>query len=197
MDIQKKINAGLVFFDGGTGTMLQEWGLKPGELPELWNLTHPEKIIAPLHKAYLDAGCDVIKTNTFGANRLKFHGRGRRARRWRRSSPPPSAVQNGTARRYGNRQGDVRSRSDMRPTGKLLQTAGAIWRFEDAVALFAEVVSCARRSDAARIAFSSKPWDDSYETKAAVSRRRKETVGPCPSLQPTRTIVKRKADDRR
>lgn len=64
MTIQEKIQAGLVFFDGGTGTMLQEAGLAPGELPECWNLTHPE-VIQNLHRAYLAAGCNIIKTNTF------------------------------------------------------------------------------------------------------------------------------------
>ena len=62
-----------LFFDGGTGTILQEKGLKGGELPERWNLTRPEDII-DLHCGYLQAGCDIFNTNTFGANALKFPG---------------------------------------------------------------------------------------------------------------------------
>ena len=64
-----------LFFDGGTGTILQEKGLKGGELPERWNLSRPEDII-DLHCGYLKAGCDIFNTNTFGANALKFPGPG-------------------------------------------------------------------------------------------------------------------------
>ena len=60
-----------LFFDGGTGTLLQARGLKGGELPETWNLRRPEDIVE-IHKGYLQAGCDVFNTNTFGANRLKY-----------------------------------------------------------------------------------------------------------------------------
>ena len=60
-----------VFFDGGTGTLLQSMGLSPGELPEGWNLAYPERITA-LHRAYFEAGCHIVKTNTFGVNREKF-----------------------------------------------------------------------------------------------------------------------------
>ena len=62
-----------LFFDGAMGTMLQAAGLKPGELPELWNFTHADEV-EKIHAAYLNAGADIIKTNTFGANRLKFAG---------------------------------------------------------------------------------------------------------------------------
>ena len=53
------------------GTLLQEKGLQPGELPELWNITHSD-IITDIHKAYYASGCNIVTTNTFGANRLKF-----------------------------------------------------------------------------------------------------------------------------
>ena len=61
-----------MFFDGAMGTMLQKNGLKTGELPENMNLTHPE-VLLKIHKEYWDAGCNVITTNTFGANSLKFN----------------------------------------------------------------------------------------------------------------------------
>ena len=61
-----------LFFDGGTGSILQAKGLAQGELPETWNLLHPE-ILIQLHRDYLEAGADIINTNTFGANGLKFH----------------------------------------------------------------------------------------------------------------------------
>ena len=60
------------FSTGGMGTLLQERGLAPGELPETWNMTRPE-VITEIHRAYIEAGSDIILTNTFGANALKFH----------------------------------------------------------------------------------------------------------------------------
>ena len=53
------------------GTLLQARGLRAGEMPERWNLSHAEEIVA-IHKAYFDAGSNVVNTNTFGANCLKF-----------------------------------------------------------------------------------------------------------------------------
>ena len=71
MSILNKLGKELLFFEGGMGTSLQKRGLKPGELPEVWNLTHPD-VICDIHLAYLNAGCNIIKLNTFGANPLKF-----------------------------------------------------------------------------------------------------------------------------
>ena len=65
----------MIFFDGGMGTMLQSAGLKAGELPELLNLRQPE-IITDIHRQYYDAGCHVVTTNTFGANRGKMEAAG-------------------------------------------------------------------------------------------------------------------------
>ena len=67
MKFQEALYTKRLFFDGAMGTMLQEAGLKPGELPETWNLLHPEKVQA-IHRAYVRAGVDILKTNTFGAN---------------------------------------------------------------------------------------------------------------------------------
>ena len=70
--IQDVLGREILFFDGGTGSLLQAQGLIPGELPETWNITHREEIVA-LHYNYFRAGANIIKTNTFGANALKFH----------------------------------------------------------------------------------------------------------------------------
>jgi 5-methyltetrahydrofolate--homocysteine methyltransferase len=61
----------LVIGDGAMGTMLQRAGLTDGSAPELWNLTHPDKV-GEVHQAYLDAGSDFITTNSFGGNRLRL-----------------------------------------------------------------------------------------------------------------------------
>ena len=70
-DIRDIIKKERLFFDGGTGTVLQSMGLPPGQSPELWNISHPERI-TELHRSYLDAGANILKTNTFGVNRDKF-----------------------------------------------------------------------------------------------------------------------------
>ena len=62
-----------LIWDGGTGSILQARGLKPGELPERWNLTHPKEI-QQLACEYYSAGADIVNTNTFGLNALKFPG---------------------------------------------------------------------------------------------------------------------------
>ena len=58
----------ILLFDGAMGTMLQRRGLKLGAVPEALNLTAPEEITA-IHKEYLEAGADVVLSNTFGAHR--------------------------------------------------------------------------------------------------------------------------------
>ena len=75
MTLLDKIREGFVFFDGGYGTILQEKGLKAGELPETYNVLHPELIIN-IHYEYLKAGSQILKTNTFGCNSLKFEQEG-------------------------------------------------------------------------------------------------------------------------
>jgi len=67
--------SGLYILDGGWGTQLQLRGLPVGEHPDFWNLSHPDKVLE-VAEAYIQAGCDIILTNTFGANRflLTRHG---------------------------------------------------------------------------------------------------------------------------
>ena len=60
MAILEELREKILLFDGGTGSLLQEAGLKPGELPETWNISHPD-IVVKLHSDYLEAGCDIIK----------------------------------------------------------------------------------------------------------------------------------------
>ena len=71
MNFKEFLKNNKVYLDGGMGTLLQEKGLKPGEYPERWNITHPD-IITQIHKDYFDAGSNVVCPNTFGANSLKF-----------------------------------------------------------------------------------------------------------------------------
>ena len=71
MDIRDELKQRRIFFDGGMGSMLQERGLLPGELPETWNLSHPEAV-KEIHLEYLRAGAAVVTANTFGANGFKY-----------------------------------------------------------------------------------------------------------------------------
>ncbi len=160
MNILERIKKQKVYFDGGTGSVLQEMGLKPGELPELWNINRPDDIVA-LHRSYLDAGANIINTNTFGANSLKYTGK---------DGMPDvaqvvkAAVEN--ARRAIKESGrdDAYVALDMGPCGKMLEPLGD-YRFEDTVALFAQVVKAGK--DGADL-INIETMNDSYETKAAV-----------------------------
>ena len=71
MSVLEKLGKERLFCDGGSGSMLQAWGLRPGELPETWNLTRPDEI-AELSRMYFAAGADIVNANTFGANALKY-----------------------------------------------------------------------------------------------------------------------------
>jgi len=74
-DFLKKLKNEVLVCDGAMGTMLQDNGLPPGECPEMWNITH-KKVVQSIHKAYLDAGCNIILTNTFGGNFFKLRKMG-------------------------------------------------------------------------------------------------------------------------
>lgn len=70
--IQQLLQASMIpVCDGAWGTFLYQLGLQPGECPEEWNLTHPDKVLA-IASAYIEAGADIIETNSFGGSRLKL-----------------------------------------------------------------------------------------------------------------------------
>ena len=161
MDIREVLGKRRLFLDGGTGASLQKMGLKAGERPETWNLLHPERIEA-LHRAYLDAGADVIYTNTFGANRLKYPEGGEFAL----EDIVKSAVDIAKRAQIAcGREGDSWVALDIGPSGKLLKPLGDL-DFEDAVSLFAEVVRCGAAAGADLVVVET--MGDSYELKAAV-----------------------------
>ena len=115
-----------IYFDGGMGSLLQARGLKPGELPETWNLSRPE-IITEIHREYLDAGSDVVTTNTFGANHFKFKAEDG----YSVKEIVTAAVRN--AKNAIAAAGHGYAALDMGPTGKLLKPYGDL-EFEDAYA---------------------------------------------------------------
>jgi 5-methyltetrahydrofolate--homocysteine methyltransferase len=69
--LEKIKTKGILVSDGAWGTLLQERGLQPGQCPESWNLDYPEKVME-VAKAYVEAGSDLIETNSFGGSRFKL-----------------------------------------------------------------------------------------------------------------------------
>lgn len=79
MDWLKALSDGMLLVsDGAMGTMLQQKGLPPGECPEAWNLLYPDIVMA-IHRAYVQAGAQLLTTNTFGGNRLRLAAYGQEA----------------------------------------------------------------------------------------------------------------------
>ncbi|MCR4631373.1 MAG: homocysteine S-methyltransferase family protein [Treponema sp.] len=159
-----------LFFDGGTGTVLQGMGLKPGELPETWNLKHPDRIVQ-LHYNYFAAGSNIVNTNTFGAFITKFPLELERM--------IAAAIENANAAREKvlaeNPDGNYYIAFDIGSCGKLLKPMGDL-DFEDCVNLFKKTFRTAFP-----FALESAPcgqgkincvmietMNDGYESKAAV-----------------------------
>ena len=158
MNFREFLKNNMVYLDGGMGTLLQANGLKPGEYPERWNISHPE-VITQIHKAYYDAGSNVVCTNTFGANVLKF---------------APEELEEIIKAAFANAKAAQEQSSsaaekfialDLGPSGKLLKPLGDL-DFEDAVAVFAETVKLGVKYGADLILIET--MNDSYETKAAL-----------------------------
>ncbi|MBQ3081336.1 MAG: homocysteine S-methyltransferase family protein [Clostridia bacterium] len=158
MKITEYIKNNVLILDGGMGTLLQGMGLTAGELPERWNISHPESIV-DIHRRYYDAGSNVVNTNTFGASILKF-------------SPCEleeivrSAINN--ARKAMEQSKSKKEKwvaLDIGPTGRMLAPYGDL-DFEDAVKVFAETVRLGVKYGADLIFIET--MNDSYETKAAL-----------------------------
>lgn len=132
------------YFDGGMGSMLN---LRPGELPEKLNISDPDRVYR-VHKAYADAGADIITANTFGANRLKYDN-------------CDELVKAGVAlaKKTGKKVA-----LDLGPTGKLLKPMGDL-DFDECVSIYADVVN-AGKDDADIVLIET--MGDTYEIKAAM-----------------------------
>ena len=148
----------LLILDGGMGTLLQKIGLLPGELPERWNLTRPDVIIE-IHRAYYNAGSNVVNTNTFGANILKFS-------KEELEDIIRAAIEN-AKKAASESSGDQPKwvALDIGPTGRMLRPYGD-FDFEDCVAAFSETVKLGVKYGADLIMIET--MSDSYETKAAL-----------------------------
>ncbi len=158
MNFREYLKDNIVYLDGGMGTLLQKSGLKPGEHPEKWNITHKDVII-DIQRRYFDAGSNVVCSNTFGANSLKFSDT-------ELEEIIKAALNNAKiAKETSNCKKEKFIALDIGPTGKLLKPLGEL-DFEDAVSVFAKTVKFGVKYGADLIVIET--MNDSYETKAAL-----------------------------
>lgn len=158
---------GTLTADGATGTMLQQAGLPAGSAPERWNLENPDAIRA-LHQGYIDAGADMVLTNTFGGSRVKLEreGLGSKAGEINRAAAL-------LAREVAGEDHFVLG--DIGPTGQLIEPLGPL-SYVDAVDTFAEQAAglAAGGVDAILI----ETMSDLNEAKAAVEGVKRATTLP-------------------
>ena len=168
MNVTERWKKELLFFDGAMGTMLQKQGLKAGELPELWNITR-EEVIVDIHKQYLEAGCNILKANTFGVNPFKTEGTG-----YTCEELAGQGIK--LAKRAIKETGkDAYVALDIGSLGKLLEPLGDL-PFEDAYAAFVPV--CAAGEQAGADLCLIETMNDTYEIKAAVLAAKEHTSLP-------------------
>lgn len=155
--LRDRLGKELLFFDGAMGTQLQEAGLKAGEIPEEYNIEHPE-IIIDIHKRYLSAGADFITTNTFGCNPLKMQ-----ESQYCYCDLLKAAIQNAKkARDEVNKNAYVVL--DIGPIGQLLEPLGTL-TFDEAYEMIASEVLLAKDDvDAVLL----ETMTDLYEIKAGI-----------------------------
>lgn len=154
MDFREILKNRFVILDGAMGTMLQQEDLRAGELPESYNIEKPE-IVYGIHKKYIEAGADIILTNTAGANELKLD-----------SSPftVKQAIEAGVkiARQAA---GEKLVALDIGPIGQMLEPLGTL-SFERAYEIFKRQVEIGSSAGADIILFET--ISDIYEMKAGV-----------------------------
>ena len=153
MTILERLRKERIYMDGGTGTMLQAAGLPGSKAPEDWNLENPSEI-TKLHRSYLEAGCTVISSNTFGVNSLKYDN-------YEELIRAAFACAREALKDYPDRYVAY----DVGPTGKLLEPLGDLG-FEDAVSIYKDGMRVA--ADCGADCILIETMNDSYETKAAV-----------------------------
>lgn len=158
MSLREALKAGPFLLDGGMGSLLQAEGLRPGEAPERWNLSHPEKITA-IHRAYYEAGSQLVLANTFGVHPLRYS-----------REECAAMIRVGIACVKAARQeaGGGKDRyvgMDLGPCGKLLRPLGTVG-FEEAVGYYAEVIRMGVECGADCLFIET--MNDSSETRAAL-----------------------------
>lgn len=158
MELKEYLQNNIIYLDGGMGTLLQEKGLASGELPERWNISYPD-IITDIHTAYFNVGSNIVFTNTFGANTLKFS-------KEELEQIISAAVENAKRAKYISTSSQPKWIAlDIGPTGRMLAPYGDL-DFEEAVSIFSETVRLGVQNGVDLICIET--MNDSYETKAAL-----------------------------
>jgi len=168
LPFQERLSApGVIVADGATGSMMMAAGLPGGVPPEQWNLTAPEKVVA-LHQAYLQAGSELVLTNTFGGSPVKLEVSG--------LADQTAEINRKAARLARRAAGEDRYvGGDIGPTGKLMQPFGPL-AYETAVEAFARQAAALAKGDADVIWIET--MSDLNEAKAAVEGAMKATRLP-------------------
>ena len=158
MSLKEDLKNKRIYLDGSMGTMLFSLGLKPSELPERWNITHSDDVIN-IHKMYYDAGVNIVSTNTFGANCLKYDED-------ELCDIIKAAVDNAKqARSLSDGKQEKYIALDIGPLGKLLKPFGD-FEYEAAIEAFKKTITIGVSLGVDLILIET--MNDSLETKAAV-----------------------------
>lgn len=170
MDVREYIKNNILIFDGAMGTMLQQKGLQIGENPEIFGLKNPEKLI-DIHKSYLDAGSNVVTTNTFGANELKLEKLGYTVEEIVNNAVNVAKLAIEKVDKSNPRYVAL----DIGPIGEMLEPMGTL-SFDDAYEIFKRQAIQGEKSGADLIIIETMM--DLYEAKAAVLAAKENTSLP-------------------
>jgi len=169
LNILEMTSRGPVIADGGTGTMLQARGLGT-EGTETWNLTRPEEILC-LHAQYLAAGAMWLKTNTFGANNIKYPAGGEYSLRELILAAVALAKQ---AIAAAGKTDEIPALLSVGPTGRLLEPYGDL-PFEACAAIFRETIAWGAQAGADAILIET--FSDTREARAAIVAAKEAAPG--------------------
>lgn len=163
MDAAEYIRHNRLYFDGAMGTMLQRAGLEAGGLPEVYNIEHPD-IVGGIHRAYIEAGADVVTANTFQASELKLSGSG---------YTPEEIITAGVniARSSGAKYVAL----DIGPLGLLMKPMGTL-SFNEAYEMFRRQAVAGEKAGADIVLIET--MSDLLEVRAAVLAVRENTSLP-------------------
>ena len=163
--LKSLIGKELLFSDGAMGTLLQAEGMKGGEIPETWNMLHPE-VLVDIHTRYLNAGSNIISANTFGCNKYKLEHC-----EYDLDTLVDKAI--GLVReaitKFENESNSIYARKphfaalDIGPLGKLLKPIGNV-SFDEAEAAYAEIVKAGVKAGADLL--FCETFTDLYDLKA-------------------------------
>ncbi len=162
-----KLSAGPLVLDGGMGTQLFDMGLGVSQCPHAWNTEHPDKVRS-IHKAYYDAGADIIFTNTFGANKYRLS-------QFELQDKVSELNQDGVeaAKHLGDRSYLIAG--DIGPTGYLLQPYGE-HHPDDFVQCFRDQAQALEQAGVDLFVIETQ--SDPQEALAAIQGIRKESTKP-------------------